>query len=174
MTANETWKRYCDHLCQVPAIDLSVDLSRISIADSELVNFEPALQKAYADMAALERGAIANPDEQRMVGHYWLRAPALAPNPEIAAEIGDTQTRIKRFAADVHAGKVKPEKAGRFTQVVSIGIGGSALGPMFVADALGDPATDKMSVHFIDNTDPDGIARVLKRLAGKLAETRGL
>src|SRR5262249_1282102 len=49
----------------------------------------------------------------------------------------------------------------RFTHVLSIGIGGSALGPMFVADALGNPATDKMSVTFIDNTDPDGIARTL-------------
>ena len=29
-------------------------------------------------MAALEKGAIANPDENRMVGHYWLRAPDLA------------------------------------------------------------------------------------------------
>src|SRR3712207_7328254 len=40
----------------------------------------------------------------------------------------------------------------------------------FVHDALGTPA-DAMAVHFIDNTDPDGIARVLIRLAGKLPET---
>ena len=51
------------------------------------------------------------------------------------------------------------------------GIGGSALGPMFVADALGDPASDKMRIDFIDNTDPDGIARALQRLKGKLPET---
>ena len=31
--------------------------------------------------------------------------------------------------------------------------------------------TDKMQVHFIDNTDPDGIARALSTLEGKLAET---
>ena len=41
---------------------------------------KPAL--ALADLAALEAGAIANPDEGRMVGHYWLRNPALAPTPE--------------------------------------------------------------------------------------------
>ena len=41
---------------------------------------EPRMQKAFADMAALEAGAIANPDEKRMVGHYWLRNPALGAN----------------------------------------------------------------------------------------------
>ncbi len=41
---------------------------------------------------------------------------------------------------------------------------------MFVADGLGNPA-DKMHVEFIDNTDPDGIDRVFRRLAGKLGET---
>jgi glucose-6-phosphate isomerase len=78
---------------------------------------------------------------------------------------------VKAFAADVHDGKVRPPKADRYTGVLCIGIGGSALGPMFVADALGDPATDKMRIDFIDNTDPDGIDRTLRRLAGKLPET---
>ncbi len=32
---------------------------------------------------------------------------------------------------------------------------------MFVADALGQGAADKAVVHFVDNTDPEGIARVL-------------
>ena len=52
------------------------------------------LQKALEDMQALEGGAIANPDEQRMVGHYWLRAPKLAPTPEIAQEIEQVQAAI--------------------------------------------------------------------------------
>jgi glucose-6-phosphate isomerase len=42
---------------------------------------------------------------------------------------------------------------------------------MFVADALGDPATDRMRMYFIDNTDPDGIARMIRSLSGKLPET---
>jgi glucose-6-phosphate isomerase len=42
---------------------------------------------------------------------------------------------------------------------------------MFVADALGNPVTDRMRIDFIDNTDPDGIARTLQRLAGRLPET---
>jgi glucose-6-phosphate isomerase len=41
---------------------------------------------------------------------------------------------------------------------------------MLVADALGSPA-DRMKVDFIDNTDPDGIARVLAGIGRELAET---
>jgi glucose-6-phosphate isomerase len=122
-------------------------------------------------MDALESGAIANPDEKRMVGHYWLRAPQLAPTKEIAREIEGAVESIKKFAADVHTGEIKPPSAPRFTQLLAIGIGGSALGPMFVGDALGDPGADRMTVHFIDNTDPDGIARTLQTLKRLLAET---
>src|SRR6266480_3814987 len=102
------------------------------------------MQSAFRAMTDLERGAIANPDENRMVGHYWLRAPQLAPTAEIAAEIRKTVEDTKKFAAGVHSGSIRPTSAPRFTRVLSIGIGGSALGPMFVADALGDPARDKM------------------------------
>jgi glucose-6-phosphate isomerase len=56
-------------------------------------------------------------------------------------------------------------------RVLVIGIGGSALGPMFVADALGHPRHDRMRIDFIDNTDPDGVARLLEGTSGKLGET---
>src|SRR5439155_79926 len=52
-----------------------------------------------------------------------------------------------------------------------IGIGGSALGPQFVANALGAPESDKLAIHFFDNTDPDGMDRVLSRLRGQLGQT---
>src|SRR5258706_16248499 len=96
---------------------------------------EPAMEHAFTDMDALEAGAIANPDEKRMAGHYWLRAPQLSPTKEIARDIESTLGSIKKFAADVHAGKIKPPSARRFTQVLAVGIGGSALGPMFVVHA---------------------------------------
>ena len=68
-------------------------------------------------------------------------------------------------------GKIKPPGAAKFTRVLSIGIGGSALGPQFVADALGDPSTDKMQVYFIDNTDPDGMDEVMRDLGSDLRGT---
>jgi glucose-6-phosphate isomerase len=171
MNAADLWKRYQQYLCSAPSLDLTLDISRMTFDDAYLSRMEPSMQRAYAAMDALEKGAIANPDEQRMVGHYWLRAPERAPKPEIAKEIRDSMAGIKAFAADLHAGKIKPPRAAKFTQVLSIGIGGSALGPEFVADALGQPGRDRLTMHFIDNTDPDGMARVLATLEGKLGET---
>lgn len=161
MNSSALWKRYQQHLCQVPALGLSLDVSRMRFEDDFLQRMAAPMQAAFESMDALEHGAIANPDEKRMVGHYWLRAPELSPTPAIAAEIRNTVAEIKRFAGAVHDGTVRTPSGDRFTQVLCIGIGGSALGPMFVADALGNPASDPLKVHFIDNTDPDGIARTL-------------
>lgn len=171
MNKAELWKRYLQYHCPCPTIDLSLDISRMTFDDGYFAKMDSAMQSAFEAMDALEKGAIANPDEKRMVGHYWLRAAKRAPSADITSEIENTLARIKQFAADVHSAKIKPQRAGKFTQVLSIGIGGSALGPMFVSDALGDPKTDKMKVHFIDNTDPDGISRTLRVIGDKLPET---
>src|SRR5438128_11344782 len=122
----------------------------------------PKIEKAFAAMRELEAGAIANPTENRMVGHYWLRNPALAPTPELRAEIQGTIYRIKRFAENVHAGKITAENGKRFEHLLLIGIGGSALGPQLVAEALGS-ARDAMDIFFFDNTDPNGFDRVFDR-----------
>lgn len=171
MTPETLWQRFREHRSTVPTLGLSLDISRMHFADDFLSRMAPTLAQAFAGMKSLEQGAIANPDENRMVGHYWLRNPDLAPTPEIAGEIRRTITDIKAFAASVHAGQIKPPTAPQYTRILCIGIGGSALGPMFVADALGDPATDRMQIDFIDNTDPDGIDRTLRRLAADLPST---
>jgi len=171
MNSTELWQRRQRYLCCVPKLGLSLDISRVRFEDGYFDQMAPALSAAFAAMDALERGAIANPDENRMVGHYWLRAPELSPTPAIAAEIRKTVEDVRTFAALVHGGKICPPTAARFTRLLLIGIGGSALGPMFVADALGNPASDKMKVDFFDNTDPDGIARTLESLTGRLGET---
>src|SRR5262249_42541304 len=163
------WQRFQKHRCSVPSLGLTLDISRMRFEDGFIERMAGPMQHAFATMEALERGAIANPDESRMVGHYWLRAPEIAPTTAIAGEIRHTLGEIKRFAAGVHDGAITSPAGVRFTHVLSIGIGGSALGPMFVADALGNPATDKMTVGFIDNTDPDGLARTLA--GARLRET---
>jgi glucose-6-phosphate isomerase len=165
------WSRFKTHYYQNSELGLALDISRIPFPEGFLTAKELAMQQAFADMAALEKGAIANPDENRMVGHYWLRAPQLAPSPALAKEISDTLAAIKAFAADVHAGKILGSTGKKFTQLLVIGIGGSALGPQLVNHALGRPGVDKLTVSFFDNTDPDGIDYVLGSLAGKLPET---
>src|SRR5688572_9116627 len=106
-------------------------------------------------MAALEAGAVANPDEGRQVGHYWLRAPELAPTVGQAEAIGELADAVTAFAEDVRAGRVVAEDGLPFTDVLHVGIGGSALGPLLLVDALADG--DGLDLHFLDNTDPDGI-----------------
>ena len=142
----------------------------MNVDDAFFAKMEPRMQKAFADMAKLEAGAIANPDENRMVGHYWLRNSALAPTPEIRNEIEGTIARIKDFAAKIHSGEIRGA-GGTFKNYLLIGIGGSALGPQFVANALGNPKTDMLRPFFFDNTDPDGMDRVLATIGRDLHRT---
>jgi glucose-6-phosphate isomerase len=164
MTPSELWNRYQTWLCAAPSAGLTLDISRMNFSEEFLRSIEPEMQRAFASMDALEGGAIANPDEDRMVGHYWLRAPEAAPQPELTNAIRNTVQEIHTFTKRIHSEK-------KFTQLLCIGIGGSALGPMFVADALGQPGRDAMQVTFFDNTDPDGIARTLGNLGGRLKQT---
>lgn len=170
MNASELWQRFQKYFLAYPDIGFSVDISRMQFADDFLSRMQPRVEKTFAAMRDLEGGEIANPDEQRMVGHYWLRDPKLAPNDELRRDIVDTNERIKRFADDVHVGRIAAEDGRPFEHLLLIGIGGSALGPQFVSEALGN-VRDPIRIHFFDNTDPDGFDRVLAQLADELAHT---
>ncbi len=170
-TSNEKlWRRFQKYYSEFSQLGLAIDLSRMDFADDYFSVMEPRMQRAFAAMAELERGGIANPDENRMVGHYWLRNSSLAPTPAIRAEIDETIAAIRELANAVHTGAVAGA-TGSFQNLLVIGIGGSALGPQFVARALGHPATDKLKVLFFDNTDPDGMDKVLARIANELGRT---
>ncbi|HTV48497.1 MAG TPA: glucose-6-phosphate isomerase [Phycisphaerae bacterium] len=166
----QLWTRYKTYLCESPKINLTLDISRMNFTDDFISQTKHAMKKAFAAMAELEAGAIANKDENRMVGHYWLRHPEKAPTPEITREITDTLEQIKTFAKDVHRGTIRAANGKKLTDLLVIGIGGSALGPQFVADALGTPR-DHLHPHFFDNTDPDGMDRVLAGIGKNLART---
>jgi glucose-6-phosphate isomerase len=166
----DSWKRYREYLCHTEQLGLALDISRMNFPAEFLTEKEAAMQRAFTAMAALEKGAIANPDEGRMVGHYWLRAPELAPTAAMSAEIEFNLRAIKEFAADVHGGVIVSASGRRFSSMLIIGIGGSALGPQFVADALGGSG-DLLRPCFFDNTDPDGMDRVIGELGAALAET---
>lgn len=170
LTKQELWKRFQEYFTEFPSLGLAIDISRMNFPDDFFASMESRIQKAFAAMKELEGGAIANPDERRMVGHYWLRNTALAPTEEIRWEIERTLSAIKSFAKEVHEGTVKGT-GGIFKNLLVIGIGGSALGPQFVANALGHPNTDRLKVFFFDNTDPDGMDRVLAFLGTDLGQT---
>ena len=168
--ANALWNRYRKYLTVCPAIDFSLDISRMRFDDGFFERMSGPMARAFAEMAELEKGAIANADEGRMAGHYWLREPALAPSPDIRDAIVRTRADISCFAADVHDGKIGPAGGGRFTHFHVIGIGGTALGPQFVASALGGRG-DRMRPFFFDNTDPDGMSRTLAAIGTGLGQT---
>lgn len=170
LTPQSSWQNFQKFYFHFPTIELALDLSRMGLDQAFLKKMAQPMQKAFAAMKALEGGAIANPDENRMVGHYWLRNPAKAPNHKIRTEIETTLKRIKQFAKAVHTGKVKGS-GGKFQNILIIGIGGSALGPQFVSNALSNPGQDKVQAFFLDNTDPDGIQRVLKTIGKELNRT---
>jgi len=170
MDKQALWQRYQDWLYYHDGLGFFVDISRIGF-DAGFVNtLMPKFVKAFTDMAALEAGAIANPDEQRMVGHYWLRDPDLAPTPDMTAEIVNSLTQITEFVQKVHDGTIHPPEAPKFTDILSIGIGGSALGPQFVSEALA-PVFPPLAIHFIDNTDPTGIDRIIAQISDRLKST---
>jgi glucose-6-phosphate isomerase len=170
----ERWERLQRFGYHHAGLGLWLDLSclRASEADLGIAQGEMAgkLAGALDAMAALEAGAEANPDEHRQVGHYWLRAPELAPDPALRKEIEDTLARVKTLAGRVHRGEIRPERGGVFRRVLVVGIGGSALGPELVADALASES-DRLRVSFLDNTDPDGIDRVLDALGDEIEAT---
>ena len=170
MNNRALWQRYKEYLCVCPDIRLMLDISRMGFPDGFFAAMEPGMQRSFGEMAALEAGAVANRDEERMVGHYWLRAPQLAPNAGIAAEIEFTVRAVEEFSTAVHAGTIAAPDGRRFNRLLVVGIGGSALGPQFVADALGSPA-DRLRPYFFDNTDPDGMDRIMAELGPHLAGT---
>ena len=167
---NQTlWQRYQDWLYFHESLGLYVDISRMRFDAEFLSVMQPKFAQAFQAMKALEAGAIANPDENRMVGHYWLRAPELAP-AGLGQEIIEAIAQIEDFVAKIHNGTIAPPDAPKFTDILFVGIGGSALGPQFVAEALA-PDFPPLITHFIDNTDPAGIDRALHRLQNSFDRT---
>jgi len=164
------WNRFQKHLCNCPEIGLSLDISRMKFVDSYFEQMEPAIQGAFSEMSELEVGAIANRDEGRMVGHYWLRNPPLSPSDDIRREIEAAIEQVLTFSSKIHNGTISAQNSSPFKNILIIGIGGSALGPQFVADALASPS-DRMKAYFLDNTDPDGFDKVFAELGASLSQT---
>ena len=169
MSTDPSWQEFSRNLLRYSDPDLWLDFSRMVIPAAYLEQHAGAIERASNEMRRIEAGETVNTDEDRMVGHYWLRAPSLAPEalePAIMRNIAE----IKAFASGVHQGEVLTPADKTFRHLLVIGIGGSALGPQLAIDAL--TGTDiPMSIHFFDNTDPDGIDRTLAVLGGKLDRT---
>jgi glucose-6-phosphate isomerase len=164
------WQRFCDLLWYHDDLGLWLDVSRMHLNSSDLETLTPRLEQAFVAMDALEGGAVANADEQRQVGHYWLRQPQLAPEPQVGLSISSEIDAIDQFGKAILDGSIQAPNGDRFTDVLWIGIGGSALGPLLMVRALQDQNAG-LPFHFFDNVDPNGMNRVLSGLGERLCTT---
>src|SRR5205085_11343481 len=106
MASSSLWQRFQQYFLRYDELGFSIDISRMKFPDDFFGKMQPKIDKAFAAMRNLEAGGIANPDEKRMVGHYWLRKPLLAPNAELRAAIEKTNAQNKKFALDDHPGQI--------------------------------------------------------------------
>lgn len=126
----------------------------------------PALEALFglADASALRSridamfaGEPVNESENRPALHTLLRAPVSAGLPErvapLHAEVRAVRAQCASFVRDVHSGKRVGAGGARFTDVVSIGIGGSDLGPAMAVAALKPFHSGHVRCHFVSNVD---------------------
>ncbi len=166
---SDAWSHYRECFFFDAGLQFALDASRTGLSSDWWQRHPERVQSALDAMQALEAGAIANPSEGRRVGHYWLRAPERAPDAATREAIGAATRAVTAFAEAVRAGRTSTPDGRPFTDFLVLGIGGSALGPMLVADALG--MGRGLHPHFIDNTDPDGFDRQLTALGPRLPTT---
>lgn len=141
--------------------DFFLDLSTAMVTIAELESqYSKEIVRCLEEMQALEAGEIANPDEQRMVGHYWLRDPEGSPNAAIKQDIKETVQAVQSFAAAILSGK-ESVAGNKVQSLIIAGIGGSALGPQFLEAAL-QPVHASIKVYYLDNTDPAGFVDTLE------------
>ncbi|WP_269622947.1 glucose-6-phosphate isomerase [Prochlorococcus marinus] len=168
--ANLQWKRFSNLLYFNDELGLWLDISRMKITSSNIESLSTPFNKAFDAIDKLEKGAISNADENRQVGHYWLRDSLLAPTKEISNLVTEGISDIAEFGRNILSGKIKNEDNKPFTDVCWIGIGGSGLGPILIINAL-KKSTKGLNFIFIDNVDTNGINDKLVSLKNNLKTT---
>jgi len=170
MISSTPWHNFKKNFFYLTELGISIDTSMMARPKTINPKLSKLFEEAFKKMKELERGSVSNPDENQMVGHYWLRYPQIAPSLEIQKEITNTIRKIKKFSSEIHQGKIKPQKSSSFQNLLLIGIGGSILGTQLLQNAL-IFENSRMQFYFLDNTDPDGIDLVLKKIGKKLNQT---
>ncbi len=152
--------------------DLRFDLSKNLVTDETVdllcdlaraVNLEERRDQMYA-------GAHINTTEDRAVLHTALRRPAseegtiVVDGQDVVADVRHELDRMYAFAEEVRSGAWKGVTGKRIEHLVSIGIGGSDLGPVMVYEALKPFADAGIDCRYISNIDPNDMAEKVKGL----------
>ncbi|MCP5416519.1 MAG: glucose-6-phosphate isomerase [Chromatiaceae bacterium] len=134
-----------------------------------------ALLLALAERAELKKwiggmfgGERINNTEGRAVLHVALRnrssQPILLDGVDVMPAVRTVLARMEKFSSAVRDGGWLGFTGRRITDVVNIGIGGSNLGPLMVAEALKHYQQPGFSVHFVSNVDPTHLVETLQPL----------
>ncbi|MDI9246581.1 glucose-6-phosphate isomerase [Marinobacter sp. CHS3-4] len=117
---------------------------------------------------AMFRGDAINITEKRPALHVALRDPSgdsITVNGEdIAPTVENTLAKMERFVDDVTSQRWTGRSGKAFTDVISIGIGGSFLGPKLVSEALKPYWQGRLQPHYVANIDGTQLAEVLNRV----------
>ncbi|KXB61864.1 glucose-6-phosphate isomerase [Olsenella sp. DNF00959] len=152
--------------------DLHFDLSK-NLVDDETLKLLAKLAQAVGleeRRAAMFAGEHINTTEDRAVLHTALRRPAsesgslVVDGQDVVADVHEVLDRMYAFAERVRSGEWKGVTGKCITDVVSIGIGGSDLGPVMVYEALRPYADAGISVRYVSNIDPNDMAEKVRGL----------
>jgi glucose-6-phosphate isomerase len=121
-----------------------------------------------AGRAAMFAGERINTTENRAVLHVALRnreeRPMMVDGVDVMPEVRATRARLKAFSDGVRNGQWRGATGKQLRHIVNIGIGGSHLGPMFVADAMKDLQSPEMTVAFVSNPDRAQLDEALAKI----------
>lgn len=123
--------------------------------------------KLAKSIEAMFAGSKINFTENRAVLHIALRNrsndPIHVDGKDVMPGINAVLKKMRVFTSSVRSGSWKGYNGKAISDIVSIGIGGSDLGPKMVARALSFYATGP-KVHFVSNVDGTDISETLESL----------
>lgn len=154
------------------AAGLHFDLSKNLVTD-ETLKLLVALAKAIGleeRRSAMFDGVHINTTEDRAVLHTALRRPAreagtlVVDGQDCVKDVHEVLDRMYTFSQRVRSGEWKGVTGKRIENVISIGIGGSDLGPVMVYEALKPYADGGVQVRYVSNIDPNDMAEKTRDL----------
>ncbi|MBM6774392.1 glucose-6-phosphate isomerase [Olsenella profusa] len=152
--------------------DLHFDLSK-NLVDQKTLEL---LCKLAREVGLEERrdamfaGEHINTTEDRAVLHTALRRPEsesgtlIVDGQDCVADVHEVLERMYDFANRVRTGEWRGVSGKRIEHVLSIGIGGSDLGPVMVYEALKPLADAGIDCTYVSNIDPSDMAEKVKGL----------
>ncbi|PXX88980.1 glucose-6-phosphate isomerase [Marinobacter vulgaris] len=149
---------------------LSLDFSRNRMTDDTMARLMALARSCGVPerTEAMFRGEYINVTEKRPALHVALRdnsgEPIHVDGTNIAPEVESTLNRMSQFVDDVLSERWQGHTGKAFTDVVSIGIGGSFLGPKLVSEALRPYWHGRLNCHYVANIDGTQIAEILARV----------